>query len=75
MCIYKEQRLSNWDYQPPVMHQILKPSSSSLQMEMLKTKQQDKMKHGKVLYKNFSDSMNEQPREWVLELYFLSLNR
>lgn len=50
--------------QPPVMHQILKPSASSLQMEMLKTKQQDKMIQEKLIYKtSFSDSLKEQPRE------------
>lgn len=50
--------------QPPVMHQILKPSASSLQMEILKTKQQDKMIQEKLIYKtSFSDSLKEQPRE------------
>lgn len=41
-----------------------KASSSSLHMEVLKTKQQDKMICEKVIYKNsFSDSLNEELRE------------
>lgn len=37
--------------QPPVMHQILKLSFTSLPMETFKTKHWDKMIHRKVIYK------------------------
>lgn len=36
--------------QSPVMYQILRPSYSSFQREMLKTKQKEKNMHGKVNY-------------------------